>query len=226
MCSLEEEKKDERNAVPRHILTNDVVLEKVYPNGVPIESSYKFEKLRLNRSMLITPHVFKDDRGEFIEVFNQIQFKQVLGIDFMQDCTSVSRKNTLRGIHGDFRTWKLIHCPKGSVMVCIIDLNPRSTTYFQSIRVLINDKNRALLLVPPGFGNSFYVLEEDTVYCYKKTTYFVPGFEFTLHYTCVQWPNGIDPILSTRDLHAPMNRIEFESEMKKRSDLENNPFLL
>ena len=201
-------------------------IEHIYPNGIPVESTYKFEKLPLNLAMVITPHVFKDDRGEFIEVFNQVQFTQRLGIDFQQDCTSVSRKNSLRGLHGDFRTWKLIHCPKGSIIACIIDLNPGSPTYFQSTQVLVNDKNRVLLLVPPGFGNSYYVLEEDTVYCYKKTTYFVPGAEFTLHYTCAQWPEGINPILlSKRDLQAPRNRREFESAMKQRNDLENNPFL-
>lgn len=202
-------------------------LEKIYPNGIPVESSYDFKELPLHPAMVITPYVFKDDRGEFIEVFNQVQFKQRLGIDFKQDCTSVSCKDSLRGLHGDFRTWKLIHCPKGSVLACIIDLNPGSPTYFQSTQVLINDKNRAMLLVPPGFGNSYFVLEEGTVYCYKKSTYFVPCAEFTLHYTCAQWPDWISPtILSKRDLHAPRNRDEFESAMKERNDLENNPFLL
>lgn len=201
-------------------------IEQIYPNGIPVESSYDFKHLPLNDAMVVTPHVFKDDRGEFIEVFNQIQFKEWYNLDFKQDCTSVSRKLSMKGLHGDFRTWKLIHCPKGSVLACIIDLNPRSSTYFQSTQVSINDKNRDMLLVPPGFGNSYYVLEEDTVYCYKKTTYFVPGAEFTLHYTCAQWPEWINPtLLSKRDLQAPRNRNEFENAMKMRDDLENNPFL-
>ena len=192
---------------------------------IPIESSYKFQELGLGKSMIITPYVFRDDRGEFIETYNKHQFDEKLGLDFAQDCVSVNKIHTLRGLHGDYRTWKLIHCPYGSVLACIIDLNPDSVTYFQSKMVHINDKNRHMLLVPPGFGNSFLVLEDHTVYSYKKTTYFRPGGEFTLHPNYV-WPKDEQHILSQRDRDASKGREEFEKAMKLRSDLENNPFLM
>ncbi len=198
---------------------------------IPKESSYKFQGLGLGRSMVITPYVFKDERGEFIETFHLAQFQERLGgLVFAQDCTSVSRLHCLRGLHGDFRTWKIIHCPKGSVIACIVDLNPASPTYFQSRRVVISDKNRKMLLVPPGFGNSFLVLEDHTVYSYKKTTYFRPGAEFTLRYdteeTGIKWPENIDFLLSKRDIEAPDSREKFEAAMCLRADLENNPFLV
>ena len=205
-----------------------------YLDGKPIpnESRYKFHELGLGRSMIIAPYVFRDNRGEFLEVFNQMQFNHLLGIDFVQDCTSISHIHSLRGFHGDFQTWKLIFCPKGAVHACIIDLNPSSPTYFQSKEVLIDDTNRLMLLVPPGFGNSYYTLEKNTVYCYKKTTYFCPGAEFTLDYRCVKWPERFSlenkddpPIMSQRDLNAPIDRLGFERAMKKRSDLVQNPFL-
>lgn len=196
---------------------------------IPKESSYEFQGLGLGGSMIITPYVFKDERGEFIETFHRAQFRERLGLDFAQDCTSVSRLHCLRGIHGDFRTWKLIHCPKGSVLACIVDLNPGSPTYFQSRRATISDRNRWMLLVPPGFGNSFLVLEHDTIYSYKKTTYFRPGAEFTLRYdtreTGIEWPENIDFLLSKRDTEAPDSRESFEAAMRQRTDLENNPFL-
>lgn len=191
---------------------------------VPIESSYSFIELGLGSAKVIRPYVFKDMRGEFVETFNLAQFDRYLGITFVQDCVSVSRLHTLRGIHGDFRTWKLIHCPKGSVLANIIDLNQSSPTYFQSKSVEISDKNRDMLLVPPGFGNSFYVLEDNTVYSYKKTTYFKPGAEFTLHYSCVNWPSGIIPILSDRDSKPQKDRCDFEKEMRCRKGLEFNPW--
>lgn len=194
-------------------------------NNIPVESSYEFVELGLGRAMVIRPYIFEDERGQFVETFNRAQFDRRLGIEFVQDCVSVSRLHTLRGLHGDFRTWKLIHCPRGSVLANIINLNPSSPTYFESKTIEINDRNREMLLVPPGFGNSFYVLEDDTVYSYKKTTYFRPGAEFTLHYTCVEWPAGIDPLLSKRDSTPPRNREEFEKELRTRFDLENNPFL-
>ncbi len=194
--------------------------------SVPKESSYDFVELGLGEAMVIKPYVFQDLRGEFVETFNRAQFDRQLGLNFVQDCVSISKVHTLRGLHGDFRTWKLIHCPRGSVVANIIDLNPSSPTYFESRTVEINDRNRDMLLVPPGFGNLFYVLEDNTVYSYKKTTYFRPGAEFTLHYGCVEWPEGIKPILSERDLKPPKERLEFEREMMGRLDLENNPFVV
>lgn len=197
--------------------------------GIPKESSYEFQELGLGRSMVITPYVFRDERGEFIEVFHRAQFEEQFGLVFALDCTSVNRLHTLRGLHGDFRTWKLIHCPKGSVLACIVDLNPESPTYFQSRRVQIDDQNRRLLLVPPGFGNSYLVFEDNTVYSYKKTTYFRPGAEFTLAYdaeeTGIEWPKHIDFLLSQRDQTAPSTLEAFEAAMRLRQDLENNPFL-
>lgn len=198
-------------------------------SSIPKESAYQFQELGLGRSMVITPYVFRDERGEFIEVFHRTQFEERLGLVFAQDCISVNRLHTLRGLHGDFRTWKLIHCPKGAVLACIVDLNPESPTYFQSRKVRIDDKNRQILLVPPGFGNSYLVLEDNTVYSYKKTTYFVPGAEFTLAYdakgTGIEWPEHIDFLLSQRDQTAPETRASFEAAMMLRNDLENNPFL-
>lgn len=141
---------------------------------------------------------------------------------------SVSRRDTLRGIHGDYRTWKLIQCVHGAVMAAIVDLNPGSKTYFQSRTVFLNDRNRLMLLVPPGFGNSFLVLSDEAVYSYKKSTYFKPGAEFTLHHaaegTGIDWP--IDsPRLSARDTEAPRQRASFAAAMRHRRDLEGNPFL-
>jgi len=201
--------------------------QKIYANGIPPESSYKFEELGLGRAMIITPHIFKDERGMFIELFNTIQFEAYFGFSIAQDCMSVNKLHCLRGIHGDWRTWKVVHCPKGGVLACIIDLNPESPTYFQSKFVAINDKNRNILLIPPGFGNSFLVLEEGSVYCYKKSTYYEPGGEFTLSYNYLEWPDNIDFVLSKRDVdpEIPCCKESFEKAMQSRSDLENNPFL-
>lgn len=192
-------------------------------SSVPKESSYDFVQLSLGQSILIKPCVFQDLQGKFIETFNCAQFIHQLGLNFAQDCMSILKVHALRGLHSDFRTWKFLHYPRGNRMAKIINLNPSSPTYFESRTV---DRNHDMLLIPPGFGNSFYVLENNTVYSYKKMTYFRAGTEFTLHYGCFKWPEGIDPNLSKRDSKLPKDWLEFKREMRCRLDLEYSLFVV
>ena len=75
----------------------------------------QFTSKKLSDIQIIIPHVFHDYRGEYIETWNSEDYKQ-FNVEFKQDDISVSRKHTLRGLHGDFETWKLVQCTHGSLL--------------------------------------------------------------------------------------------------------------
>lgn len=194
---------------------------------------YRILKTGLGDAVLIKPYTFADQRGSFTEFFNLDLFRDagLMHATFVQDCYSVSAQGVLRGFHGDYRTTKLITVVRGEVLAAIVDLNPDSPTYFHVFSSTLSEQNRRLLLVPPGFGNSFLVTSvEDSVYLYKKTTHFIRGGEMTLRWDCPDlvgdfaWPTS-EPLLSERDSSCPVCRSDFEDAMRKRVDLENNPFV-
>jgi dTDP-4-dehydrorhamnose 3,5-epimerase len=162
----------------------------------------KFEKAKL----LEIP-VFRDFRGDYVETYNE-NIYAALGVPpFVQDSFSTSRKDVLRGFHGDSETWKLIQVVSGEVYEVIVDLNKGSSTYLQWQAFLIGERNRQQLLIPPGFGNAMLALTDNVVYYYKQTTYYGKPTQFTYHYDSpamhVYWPIS-DPILSERDMYAPI----------------------
>jgi len=192
---------------------------------------YRLVRTGVGSSVLIKPWKFVDARGSFTEFFNIDLFRDAgLTHQFVQDMYSISTDGVLRGFHGDYRTTKLLTVVKGEVLAAIVDLNPDSPTYFHVYSVLLSAENQRFLVVPTGFGNSFLVTSEDTVYLYKKTTQFVPGGEMTLRWDCPDlvgdfvWPIT-NPQLSKRDTFCPLTRSEWEADMQNRPDLENNPFI-
>ncbi len=156
---------------------------------------------------MITPRIFKDDRGTFTESFSAKQFDKATGgrYTFVQDNQSVSKKNVLRGLHFQnppFEQGKLVRVSKGSVIDVAVDIRKHSSTYGQHIAVLLSAENNRQLWIPPGFAHGFVALEEDTVFCYKCTEYYAPQAE-----DCIAWNDpdlnidwGVrDPIVSSKD---------------------------
>ena len=116
-----------------------------------------------------------------------------------------SDKNVLRGLHGDDKTWKLVSCIYGEVFQVIVDCRNDSMTYMQSETLILNEQNKNMLLVPPGFANGFYVISDISIYYYKLAydgDYNDAEDQFTLKWNDtragITWP-CIDPILSDRD---------------------------
>lgn len=177
---------------------------------------------------LITAHPRYDERGFYCERFNEVTLNEFIGrpLRFVQDGTSFSRKNVFRGFHGDFKTWKLVSCLLGEVLSVVIDLNPKSVTYGEFFSVILGQHNFRQLLIPPGFGNSMLALTDEVLYHYKQTTFYEPGRQFTFGYAAYdKWPIE-NMIMSLRDLTAEAWSVgSFEEAMKKREDLEGNPFL-
>lgn len=160
---------------------------------------------KLKNVLLIKPSVFKDFRGEYIETYNEKQYKkQGINIKFVQDDISVSKKNVLRGIHGDFRTWKLISCLKGKIYAVIVNCDENLEDFGEWESFELSDKNRYQVLVPPKFGTSHLVLTEKAVFHYKQSTYYNPRVlkQFTYRFDDprfnIWWPVK-NPIISKRN---------------------------
>ena len=97
--------------------------------------------------IVFEPEVFYDIRGEYINTYNCVDYK-FLNVDFLEDDISVSRKNVLRGMHGDSKTKKLIQCLHGSILLGVADLRENSPSYLETRLYLLDDKNRQQNSIP------------------------------------------------------------------------------
>ena len=162
--------------------------------------------------LYIEPDIYYDLRGEYINTFNVIDYETVG--KFVEDDFSISRKNVLRGMHGDSETAKLIQCLHGSILLGVADLRKDSPSYLKSRIYLLDDRNRHQVLVPGGCINGHYVLSETCVFSYKQTKLYSGAknqisVRFDDPWIKVPW--GIkDPILSDRDKNA-----KFIKDMEK-----------
>tara|TARA_R110000824_G_scaffold139026_2_gene303976 strand:- start:694 stop:1176 length:483 start_codon:yes stop_codon:yes gene_type:complete len=150
---------------------------------------------------ILRPEVHTDYRGDLWTTWKQGE----LPLNFNHDKVSTSRQNVLRGIHGDFKSWKLVSCLYGEIYFVVVDNRKDSDTYLQWDFTVLNDKSREMVLVPPGFGNGFVVLSRDSVFHYKwsyEGNYPDVDDQFTLFWNDpkikINWPIE-SPILSQRD---------------------------
>ncbi|MBD1164747.1 dTDP-4-dehydrorhamnose 3,5-epimerase family protein [Pelagibacterales bacterium SAG-MED13] len=165
--------------------------------------NWKFKKTKLNGVFEVTQTEFKDFRGKYIEIYNKEFFtKKKKKINFVQDDISISKKNVLRGIHGDNKTWKLIRCIFGKILLVVVNNNPKASQYLKSQTFIVSDDNRKSILIPPKFGNGHLVLSKMCIFHYKQTTYYNFKSQFTLKWNDkrlkIKWPIK-KPILSKRD---------------------------
>jgi dTDP-4-dehydrorhamnose 3,5-epimerase len=168
----------------------------------------KIENSEILGLKIIKPNtVHEDFRGKYTELYNKKIFKdEGIELSFIQDDFSYSRKNVLRGIHGDFRTWKLISCLFGAFYLVVIDNQPESKTYNKWEAFTLSEENRLQVLVPPGFGNGHFVLtDKGTIFHYKQTSLYDRSSQFTIIWNDpkkkIFWPTNF-PIISERDTHG------------------------
>ena len=159
------------------------------------------------------PELHTDNRGSFIETFNQGVFNKVLGgpILFVQDNQSVSNKNVLRGLHfqkGLFSQAKLVRVVRGRVRDVVVDLRENSPTFGNHLMVELSEQNRQVLFIPKGFAHGFLALENQTVFQYKCDAYYHPASERGIIYNDpdlqIDWGIADERlILSEKDRHLP-----------------------
>ena len=168
----------------------------------------QFERLEIPDVVLMTPKVFGDERGFFMETFRQSEFEHHCGTySFVQDNHSKSRRGILRGLHYQFEKpqGKLVRVTQGEVYDVAVDLRQESSTFGQWVGVHLSADNKKLLWIPPGFAHGFYVISESAEFQYKCSDYYNPGDEYSLQWNDpglkIDWPlvNGQPPQLSTKD---------------------------
>ena len=126
---------------------------------------------------IIEPKVFKDERGYFMESFNQNTFSNGIGhdVNFVQDNQSFSSKGVLRGLHyqtGEHAQAKLVRVLSGEVLDIAVDIRPESVTYRQSFSILLSGENQKQLYIPRGFAHGFLVTSETAVFFYKCDNFY------------------------------------------------------
>lgn len=145
----------------------------------------KISETRIPDIKLIEPRVFGDERGFFMETWNERAFREA-GVDasFVQDNHSRSAKNTLRGLHYQIKQpqGKLVRVTRGEVLDVAVDLRPDSDTFGQWVGEYLSEENKRILWVPPGFAHGFLVTSDTADFQYKCSDLYAPE-----HERCIRW---------------------------------------
>jgi dTDP-4-dehydrorhamnose 3,5-epimerase len=162
--------------------------------------------------VLISPKVFEDERGFFIETYKYDDFAGFgLSERFIQDNYSRSaKKGTLRGLHYQVEPKaqsKVIRVVRGSILDVAVDVRPGSGTYGKWVAATLSSENREMMYVPKGFAHGFCTLEDDTEIIYKCSETYSPEHERGIIWNDpdigIKWPVA-DPVLSGRDKEWPL----------------------
>ena len=157
---------------------------------------------------VIEPTVVYDERGYFVETYNQNDFKaQGLDMVFVQDNQSMSSKGVLRGLHyqKQYPQGKLVRVVRGTVFDVAVDLRTSSQTYGKWFGVELSAENKKQFYIPQGFAHGFLVLSDEAEFAYKCTDFYHPGDEGGLIWNDpdigVKWPieEGMQLIISEKD---------------------------
>lgn len=172
--------------------------------------AFKVEKSDLEGVLIIQPVVYKDLRGSFFESFQKERYQE-LGIteEFVQDNQSVSRKNTIRGLH--YRATpeqsKLVRVIRGEVFDVVVDIRKNSPTFGQWRGYTLSEANFLQIYIPAGFAHGFCVLSETAEFLYKVSEYYSAEKEKGIMWNDpeigINWPAS-HPVLSEKDKTNPV----------------------
>ena len=148
---------------------------------------------------------FKDSRGYYWTTWKNGDFKK---LNFNHDKFSVSKRNVLRGFHCDFKSWKLVTCAFGKILLVVINSNKKSNNYLKAKKIILDHKKPKIVLIPPDFANAHLCLSNYCVFYYKwsyKGKYTDAKKQKTFRWNDpkfnISWPIK-NPILSKRDKTA------------------------
>ena len=160
---------------------------------------------------IIEPTVFGDERGFFIETWQQKKFEErVTGkpTQFVQDNHSKSKKGVLRGIHYQTENTqgKLVRVVAGEIFDVAVDIRKNSPTFGKWVGTYLSAENKKQIWIPEGFAHGFYVTSEEAEFVYKCTDYYNPNAEVSIAWNDadigVKWPLDGEPVLSAKDKAA------------------------
>jgi len=170
----------------------------------------KVTRLDIEGLCIIEPAVHGDERGYFMETYNQKDMHEA-GLDmvFVQDNQSMSKKGVLRGLHfqKQFPQGKLVRVISGAVFDVAVDLRKNSKTFGKWYGVELTAENKKQFYIPEGFAHGFLVRSETAEFCYKVTDFYHPGDEGGIMWNDpeigIDWGDVTDVILSEKDKCHP-----------------------
>ena len=157
---------------------------------------------------IIEPAVFGDERGFFMETWNQNKFEELVTgkpTQFVQDNHSKSKKGILRGLHYQTENTqgKLVRVVSGEVFDVAVDIRKDSLTFGQWVGVYLSAENKRQLWIPEGFAHGFYVTSDEAEFVYKCTDFYNPKAEQSILWSDIDlnidWPLTDKPLLSMKD---------------------------
>ena len=173
--------------------------------------SFAFRPQAISEVILIEPQVHRDGRGHFLEVYKQSAY-DALGVCFVQENQSVSRRGVLRGIHfqkAPKEQGKVVRATDGEILDVAVDLRTSSPTFAQHVALVLSAENHRMLYVPPGFGHAFYVLSNSATVIYLTTEEYDPQLDAGILWSDpdlgIPWPDR-SPIVSEKDAGLPSVR--------------------
>jgi dTDP-4-dehydrorhamnose 3,5-epimerase len=169
-----------------------------------------FHELSLSGLILIEPAVYEDERGFFLERYNQEAFhSHGITVDFVQDNHSQSAQHVLRGLHFQtppFAQDKLVWVTQGTVFDAAVDLRKQSATFGKWEGVTLSESSRSMLFIPAGFAHGFVVLSQRADFSYKVSSLYSAKHDCGLIWNDsdigLEWPVK-NPILSVKDQQLP-----------------------
>ena len=158
---------------------------------------------------LISPDIFEDERGLFKVTYSTAKYRDI-GVtdDFVQDSVSYSKKNVLRGLHGDPEMSKLVNVLRGRVWDVNVDVRKDSPTYLKWEGLELSADNHVQLYIPKGCAHGFLTLTDDVVFLYKNGALYNPQREFAYRWNdptfAIDWPLTGEPVMSSKDQAAKL----------------------
>lgn len=179
---------------------------------------FNFIQTEIKDVYIIEPTVFGDNRGYFMETYNEKDFSVAgLNYKFVQDNQSSSKKGVLRGLHFQktYPQAKLVRVLKGEVFDVAVDLRNNSPTYGKWVGVFLSEENKRQLMIPRGFAHGFVVTSEYAEFSYKCDEFYHPEDEGAIIYNdpdvAIKWPNVGEITLSEKDKkHLTLKEINFK----------------
>ena len=183
---------------------------------------FTFEKTPIDGVYIITPKKFGDNRGYFMETYNEHDFKENgLNYNFVQDNQSKSSKGVLRGLHFQINhpQAKLVRVIEGEVYDVAVDLRKDSKTYGKYVGVILSAENNKQLMIPRGFAHGFLVLSDSAIFAYKCDDFYHPedegGIAFDDPEVNIEWPFKDNLNLSEKDKNRKtLKEVNIKFEVK------------
>ena len=172
---------------------------------------FSFKKLQIEDVILVTPKVFGDSRGFFMETYQKSTFGEIgINDEFVQDNHSKSTKGVLRGLHYQTNPKsqaKLVRCSKGKIFDVAVDLRQNSATFGKWVGEILSEENKNMLYIPAGFAHGFVVLSDEAELIYKASNEYSPendrGIRWNDPEININWGVNFAPLISEKDSKQP-----------------------